>query len=265
MSEENDNNENQAPNYEELASKDGWVPKDQWEEAGKDPDEWTSAKRFHKTGESIKANKKLHETVGNLNDKIDNMTSQHHSDINGLKTYQSQQLIIQRQELMSKRSEAIEAADSAEVTKLEQQIHTIDSHATNVQQTIDPAVAQIDTAIQKFSSDNAWVNDNTAKGKLARAIMTENMQTFSNINECLDDVLKQINEAFPDTNENREKLSMTTKGGKTNKKQTSGNVTMKNLSNQQQEIFNQFYKSSDAKTNTANEKAFLKSVNLSEA
>jgi len=265
MSEENENNENEAPNYEELASKEGWVPKEQWEEAGKDPNEWTSAKRFHKTGESIKANKKLHEQVGGLKETIETMANQHHSDIAGLKTFQSAQLNVQRQELMSKRSEAIESADSEEVAKLEKQIHTIDSHATNVQQTIDPAVTAINTSIKKFSDSNSWVNDTTAKGKFARAVMTENMSTFTDIDQCLEDVLKQVNDAFPDTNENREKLSMTSKGGKTNKKQTSGNITMKNLDSSQQEIFNQFYKSSDAEINKANEKEFLKQVNLSEA
>jgi len=266
MSEENNANhseENNTPNYEDLASAAGWVPKEEWTEAGKDPEEWTTAKRFHKTGESIKANKKLHGQVESLNNQIVSLTNQHQSDINGLKTFQNAQLHIQRQELMDKRSEAIESADSEKVKEIEGQVNALDYQAQNIQQTEDPRVRLIRDGIDKYAKQNPWVNDGSAKAKLANAILMENFNTFNSIDGALEDMTKQVNNAFPETNENREKLSMTSKGG-TTKKSSGGKVSMSSLSSQQQEIFNQFYKSSDPKINEKNTKEFLKQCNVSE-
>ena len=47
----------ETPEYssaEQAAMEQGWLPKEDWEEAGRDPDEWRSAREFNDRGEFFK-------------------------------------------------------------------------------------------------------------------------------------------------------------------------------------------------------------------
>lgn len=105
---------------EEPVAPKGYMSRNEWEEAGKDPDDWRSKKTFEDFASIAEANKRLHQ-------KIDHIEKTHQESMVNVQTYHNGQLQNQLKELDTKRMEAIELADTEQVKKIEQQMGDVEA------------------------------------------------------------------------------------------------------------------------------------------
>lgn len=156
-----------APNYEDLASRQGWVPQEKWKG---NPDLWKSAKDFYEDGEKfapyIRANnRKLEERVNQLVGQITQVTSWANQQQATLR----KQLEVAREEnknlivkYQNEKAQAIQEGNGSKVVELENRIETIRAkdavdaqHASQAQSQpqVDPTAL---AAFQSWHLNNQW-------------------------------------------------------------------------------------------------------------
>lgn len=130
--------------HEDKPAPRGYMSKEAWVESGKDPDEWVSEEVFKERGERIKQTAKLQKEFDN---QIKNLNLLHQA-----------QLRKERENLLSRRDDAIDIADKAAVKALDKQIKEIDDLEELTQ---EQAVIQQDKPIEVANWENAnpWINN----------------------------------------------------------------------------------------------------------
>ena len=129
---------------EEKPAPRGYMSKEAWVEAGKDPEDWVSPEVFKERGERIKMKVEMQRDFDN---RLKNM-----------KLFQQKQLELQRQELLSKRDDAIDTADKDTVKRLDKELKELDQYEElNKEQ---PAVVK-PPEVQQWEEENPWCNDPT--------------------------------------------------------------------------------------------------------
>lgn len=96
------------------SSPEGYMSRDEWEAAGKNPDDWRSEKTFNDFKNITEANKRLHQ-------QIDHLKTSHDESMQNLSHLHSVQLQRQQNELAKKYNEAVEDADVEEVNRINQE------------------------------------------------------------------------------------------------------------------------------------------------
>ena len=109
---------------EEPSAPKGFMSRNEWADAGKDPDDWRSKKTFEDFASIAEANKRLHQ-------KIEHIEKTHQESMINVQTYHNGQLQNQLKELDNKRMEAIELADTEQVKEIEQQMGDVQAQQTN--------------------------------------------------------------------------------------------------------------------------------------
>lgn len=168
------------PNYEELASRQGWVPKEKWHG---NPDIWKEAKDFYEDGEKfapyIRANnRKLESQVERLTQDLAQVTSWANQSQANLRKQmeferaQAQTLITQ---LQTQKAEAIREGDGSKVVDLENKIDVL--KATASQEPTVPTQPQVDprvvAAFQSWHIGNQWYGKDTKATAVADAAAGE--------------------------------------------------------------------------------------------
>lgn len=121
----------QQEQHEELP--EGFQSREQWEESGKNPDDWRSPKTFADFNNLTEANKRLHQKVDHLNQSFDQR-------MQGMNTMHQAQLITQANELNAQKKDAIEDADVDKVNQIDQQLNGINQQQTALNQPQDQSV-----------------------------------------------------------------------------------------------------------------------------
>ena len=86
----------------------GYMSKEAWVDAGRDPEDWVSPEVFKERGERIK------------------MKADYDNRFKNLSMYYQKQMEIQRSDLMARRDDAIDTADKAEVKRLDKELKELD-------------------------------------------------------------------------------------------------------------------------------------------
>ncbi len=145
-----------------------FISRDDWIASGKDPDDWRSPREFRERGELIESNKALRHTVERLKVDTDNQ-------IKNLNTYHEIRLKNELNELISKRDDAIDVADKAEVRRIDAQIAENEKQSELIK--AEPVQQeQIKPEIIEFMQENTWAQDaNDERTKYAQSIINKAM------------------------------------------------------------------------------------------
>jgi len=116
------------------------MTKDAWVESGRDPEDWVSPEVFKERGERIK------------------MKADFDNRFKNLSVYYQKQMEIQRQELLSKRDDAIDVADKNAVKAIDKQLRELDDiEALNKPEEV--AAQAKPPEVVEWEDDNPWCND----------------------------------------------------------------------------------------------------------
>lgn len=159
----------------------GYMSKEAWVESGKDPDEWVSEEVFKERGERIKQTTKLQKEFDN---QIKNLNLLHQA-----------QLRKERENLLSRRDDAIDIADKAAVKALDKQIKEID----DLEELTQEQVIQQDKPVEVTNWENAnpWINNpKDPRTAIAQKAFEAATKSGMDIDDALDLVDAAISKKF---------------------------------------------------------------------
>lgn len=152
----------------------GYMDKDAWVAAGKDPDEWVSPEVFKERGIRIEETSKLRKQLSQIQQEADSRIA----NLNKLHRIQLEQA---HNKLLLDRDNAIEIADKSEVRRLDKEI---EQNKTLQQELAD--TPQKPPAVAEWESENPWIYDpEDPRTAPAIAAFTEAMQSGKTEAMCI--------------------------------------------------------------------------------
>lgn len=152
----------------------GYMDKDAWVAAGKDPDEWVSPEVFKERGIRIEETSKLRKQLSQIQQEADSRIA----NLNKLHRIQLEQA---HNKLLLDRDNAIEIADKSEVRRLDKEI---EQNKTLQQELAD--MPQKPPAVAEWESENPWIYDpEDPRTAPAIAAFTEAMQSGKTEAMCI--------------------------------------------------------------------------------
>ena len=141
----------QFSEVEVEAMDQGWLPKDKWEESGRNPDEWRSAKEFKERGEFFSTIHQLKRENKNLAAGVDAM-KRHHQFVFD-QAYRKAQADLRKDRRMALKDEDIDR-----VEEIESELERLNTEYTTQKQEIQKVEVQPSAApeLAAFVSRNTW-------------------------------------------------------------------------------------------------------------
>ena len=142
----------EQPTYtaaEQAAMEQGWLPKEDWEEAGRDPDEWRSAREFNDRGEFFKT---IHQQKREMKAQaaaIDSLKKHHQFVFD--QAYRKA-----KAELKKERREAFQNEDLDKVETIEEQMEQLDNEHVQKKQELVAAPATSPAEFELWRERNVW-------------------------------------------------------------------------------------------------------------
>ena len=213
----------QAPEFtehEQLAMANGWMSKEKWEEAGKDPLEWETAKSHNKYGELLNTVKDLQKTTSESEAQFD-------ARLNGVNKIHEAQLSQQLAALKDKQKQNVENADTDSYNNTQEQIDKLTQAAQ--QPVIPPNVNEHNQVVANWNAANPWASDGTPKAAFAISEFNRIQAQGVTGQAAINAMESSVNKHFPDVNHRRNGVSQSEPPRKSNtskpKKLTMANVT----------------------------------------
>lgn len=184
---------------ESDARSKGWTGREEWEAAGKDPDDWVNYKHFNR--------------VGSLISEVRHGNKQHKGDIENLQKFQKMQLESMKTKLEGERTEAVSMADEDAFNAADKQLNDVNSQLNDITaQQAQSAEVLVNQEVE-WMSRNSWFNiqGTDEQSMIAKRVMTENPSVSG---YAITDIIDaEIAKAKPTskTNANRERPSPTSK------------------------------------------------------
>jgi hypothetical protein len=190
-----------APNFEELAAAEGWVPQDQW--TG-DPNEWRPAKEFVDRGKLFKKIDEQNRKLKRLEQGVEEFRK-HHEQVRKIEYERA------LNHLKAQKKEALLEGDADAVIDIDEKI--ADTKAAQKQAAAQPQVqedSQPDPAFTAWIQRNQWYGKDKAMKAVADAVAYEIAgEGVREPAKILAEVEKRVRQEFPHkfTNPNRERAS----------------------------------------------------------
>ena len=191
----------EEPQYTEVeveAMDQGWLPKDQWEESGRDPAEWRDAREFKARGELFKT---IHQTKRELKQTQAALTAlqKHH-------TYVFDQAHRKAlAELRKERREALRAEDVDKVEQIETQIEETETEFQTAKTQMQQEQVSVQTAgthpeFEAWVDRNQWYSNDEELRDRADAIGIVYTKKHPGVvpQEVLKYVEKEVRKQFPE-------------------------------------------------------------------
>lgn len=225
----------------------GYMTKEAWVASGKPAGDWVSEEIFKERGERIKQTAALKKENSELKREFDNQ-------IKNLSLFHQIQLKNQREELLSKRDDAIDVADKAAVKAFDKQLKELDDVEKLSESTASTNNSPNEKApeILKWEKANPWCFDgNDPRTKLANSIFKGLTADGESYEEALSMVDTAIAAKFSNKASTHRQIAegARTAGGK---RDDTGVVSMKTLTKEEQSAWDSGLYD--------NEKDFLKTV-----
>jgi hypothetical protein len=218
-----------TPDYETLARKDGWKPK---EEFDGDPEAWVDSKEFVKRKPLFDKIKIQSTRLKDLEKTVEAM-AKHYS----ISVAQAKEKAIN--ELMAERREAIELG---EANKVEQ----IDKRIDEVKATPEPEIKKTGypPEVEAFISEQKdWWNVDQEMTDMATAYNIAYLKKHpGQLDESLKETLKMIKKAFPEKFVNKRRNDPPPVDGGGQSQSQEGKYSMSRLSPEQKLVYNQLVK-----------------------
>lgn len=144
----------EEPQYTEVeqeAMDQGWLPKDQWEESGKDPNEWRSAKEFKERGEFFSTIHQLKRDNRSLTAGLDSMKKHHQYVFD--QAYRKAQADLRKERRLALKDEDIDR-----VEELENEMEKLNTEYGKQKQDLEKIEVQPQAApeLSAFVGRNPW-------------------------------------------------------------------------------------------------------------
>lgn len=214
------------------AESHGWKDWDAHIENGGEPEKWVSAEVFNERGRSIKSSIKQ---KSNHNKAQTEAVTKALKDVNEVHKVQ---MDIKLADLVAQKHTAVEDGEADKVAKLDA---SIDQTKDGIKK-LEAAEATISAVPnddivheQQWSQDNAWFNEMSPKGSYARELAQSALKQGYNGEALTSYIEKQVADAFPARNLNREKPGMSDKGGKRSSSNNEA-LTMDSLNGEELKI-----------------------------
>ena len=227
---------------EVQAGEQGWVSKDEWDESGRDPDEWRPAKEFVERGEIFKA---LHNVKRELKqEKAARETLQKHHQYVFEKAH-----LKALEDLKREKRAAIRADDHETAETIAEEMETLkETHAKEKQIVVqeEQKAGAPNPEFQMWVDKNPWyVSDMDLRDFAdATAIVYINRNTGSTPAQVLKHVEKELRNKFPDKFGTR-KAAPNAVVGVDRTLKSANKVTDIELDDFETEIMNQLVKSGE--------------------
>lgn len=182
-------------NYEEIAAKDGWAPKENWKG---DPDKWKTAEEFVNFGKNITPKHELRETVEALSQRVDSLLKSNQA-LNEMSQRQIKKEQADKQklikELESVRKKAVTEGDGDTFAEADEQLAELRKEAT-------PQTPELDPLTQTWLTENSWYGQNRKLSRYADGLADELRAQGYTGQAYFNELNRQVKETFPDEFEN---------------------------------------------------------------
>lgn len=246
------------PEVTEAKSR-GWTTKQEWIDAGRNPDDWVNAKHFNEKGRLISQARKLETLERTFDSRIQNVKVLYDAQLRTLKN--------ENEQLQQQKIQAIDFGDREAVKRIDNQLLENAIEQVSVQQAAQTVAAPQQFAVpqEEAEKEAAWERENQwiytsdpASPDYGKAVFTKNLYTQllqQYPNSTADERIAYVNQTLaqkfpqaPKTNPNREKPAMT--DTKTSSHATNGKLTWADLNGDEIKQWNSFgkdmFKSKDA-------------------
>jgi hypothetical protein len=231
----------------------GYMTIEAWEASGKDPKEWVSEDVFKERTQRIKETSRLKRELADREKDFDNR-------LKNVNLLAQAQLARQREELISRRDDAIDIADKATVKRLDKQIDDLDKEAELVED--KPAVQQVKPKeVVEWEEENTWIEDVTdPRTPIAQKAYIEAIQAGKTIAGALRAADKAITaikqESKHDEIRKKPAVSMSDSPRSASvSRNDSPSITWSQLSGEEKTMFHEFFERSGM-----TQKDYLKTV-----
>lgn len=186
---------------EEKAKSSGWMPLDEWEEAGRDPSDWVSAEVFNVRGEFFDKIHKKNREIDDLHNAINDLKRLH-----GKIAEKEREKVIK--ELKKAKALAMENDDFDAVVDIDEKMSEVKQQTFQQEQSATPKEdPDFRPTFEKFVDENPWYNNDSDMRVYADAIGLKMAQQGKHYTEVFQEVSKKVRENFPHkfSNPNRQK------------------------------------------------------------
>ena len=207
-----------------------FIDKETWVKQGRDPELWVSPDVFRERTERIKLKSQMNQQEREFNRRLELNNRMHQI-----------QLDRQRQDLESRKENAILEADSKEVKRIDKELRDIDA----LEQTIKPAPVEqsgIPAEVIEWNAENTWLTPehplrNQINEEYSRAISQG--KTIAGALRAVDKLAAQLLKSDPVPKKQPRSMVDSPKGGAVVKSQS--NMSWESLSSQEKSIYDELY------------------------
>lgn len=237
----------QISESETEARSRGWTSKSEWIAAGKDPDDWVSAKHFNEKGRLISQSRKLEQLEKTFDTRINNVKVLYEAQANQLKAENARLQTAKRDAIRYGEVDEVERIDKELMSNAVNLINVERAAGANTPQPMQPSQDEVAKEAE-WEKKNPWIftNDPTSPDFGKAMYVKQLYGSLVNYPEYTADqriayVEQEIAAKFPQApkaNPNREKAALT--DTKTSNHAPSGKLTWADLSPSELSDYNKF-------------------------
>lgn len=212
----------------------GYMTKDAWVEAGKDPDEWVSPEVFKERTQRIKETSRLKREMAEKEREFENRIKNH-------SLLAKAQLQREIEKLQAVRDEAIDLSDRDGVRMADKKIKELDKEMSLIE---EEKLAQPAKPIEvvEWEEDNPWVNDpDDPRTLVAQKVFKQTLESGKSIAYALRAAEKAINSQEEREIRKKPAVSMADSPRGAVSKSDSPSIAWSHLSREEAEIYDTLF------------------------
>jgi hypothetical protein len=212
----------------------GYMTKDAWVEAGKDPDEWVSPEVFKERTQRIKETSRLKREMAEKEREFENRIKNH-------SLLAKAQLQREIEKLQAARDEAIDLSDRDGVRMADKKIKELDKEMSLIE---EEKLAQPAKPIEvvEWEEDNPWINDpDDPRTPVAQKVFKQTLESGKTIAYALRAAEKAINSQEEREIRKKPAVSMADSPRGTVSKSDSPSIAWSHLSREEAEIYDTLF------------------------
>lgn len=212
----------------------GYMTKDAWVEAGKDPDEWVSPEVFKERTQRIKETSRLKREMAEKEREFENRIKNH-------SLLAKAQLQREIEKLQAVRDEAIDLSDRDGVRMADKKIKELDKEMSLIE---EEKLAQPAKPIEvvEWEEDNPWINDpDDPRTPVAQKVFKQTLESGKTIAYALRAAEKAINSQEEREIRKKPAVSMADSPRGVVSKSDSPSIAWSHLSREEAEIYDTLF------------------------
>ncbi len=227
---------------EDKARKGGWTNKDEWSDAGHNPDDWKSAKNFNEFGDLLQNYKGMRKEFDDSKSQFDERLTNQRTMLDAVNKQKIADLQAQRQV-------HVENADIDAFNSTQKQIDNLAEEKEPAPQVANPA----EDTVNKWNADNPWIHDGSPKAAYGISEFNR-LKAVMPISDAIKAMESSVRNAFPEVNERRQMANKSEVPRRSNTAKPK-TLSMKDVTSEEKKFQHMFMVG-----DKLDEKAFLQAV-----